>query len=208
MPRHLLRRQPASIQARDQDLNPNPDTDSSRTNRGTRPAHTHTTTLTPSQFQTPPQRGTGPSSLQPPRLHPSSGLVDFSPTAALYSLFGRGVSGRRQHVEMMDEDDAEEQGEEEEEEDNYDGGQAHVGDELSLLQDVEEGEGVEDEEEMVGEEIEEGDGEEGEVGEEEGDEDQLMRDRGEYSPNVLVFLFALHCLGLSPRYIYIHGVDI
>ncbi|EAW07255.1 anaphase promoting complex subunit DOC1 [Aspergillus clavatus NRRL 1] len=170
MPRHhLLRRHAAPAPETTDNDSPQPRTSGSRLGHG----------AAQPQFQTPPARGI-------PQLYPSSGPIEAAqPTtahpgsaaqAALFSLFGRGVSGR-QRAPMMDEDDEDEPEELEEEEE---ADQTFDMDNQRLELDPEEEEEEEErdfsEEEMegmVGEELE---------GEE--DEDELMHDR-DRSPSPL-----------------------
>jgi anaphase-promoting complex subunit 10 len=89
--------------------------------------------------------------------------------AALFSLFGRGVSGR-QRGQMMDEDDQDDEGDVSEDDDEEEVDQSYEMDHRRLDLEPEEDErdfSAEEMEGMAGEELE---------GEE--DEDELMHDRG------------------------------
>ncbi|KAL4809257.1 galactose-binding domain-like protein [Aspergillus unguis] len=179
MPRHLLRRHPTAP----------PSSDSPQQQTQAQPEQRQRLNhIAQSQFQTPSPRG-----IPFPQLHPSSGgPIDPSThvagapepirraaaaQAALFSLFGRGVSGRPQGRESMGDDELEEEEEEEYDEDspfeNED-----LGDELNGAE-TEEQTGLDPDGDDIGlseEEIEgmvEGEMEEGI----DGDEDELMQDR-------------------------------
>ncbi|KAJ0425786.1 galactose-binding domain-like protein [Aspergillus carlsbadensis] len=129
MPRHLLRRQPTAPRTEAPSDSPPQSQQARRQYQRIFPEPRQF------QFQTPPSQG---SSI--PQLHPSSGPIDpnvdgssapepvrraAAAQAALFNLFGRGVTGRPVRPSVGDVEDEEE----EEEEEEVDSGFEHDGDE-------------------------------------------------------------------------------